>query len=172
MIDKLLFEIIKKRLNIPCFECTVISVDKTKDTCNLKPTEEDRAEIKEARLTATVDAKETKMVAYPTVNSTVVVILLNDQKTDCLVVAMSEIDEIKVNCLNVVYNNGIGGMIHIDPFLVRLNAQVTALKAAISAGFSAQASIDTGLGFNAYNALATPIVDIVKTTFEDTKIKH
>jgi hypothetical protein len=46
------------------------------------------------------------------------------------------------------------------------------LKAAIAAGFGAQTAIDGSLGINAYNALATPIVDIVKTSFEDTTIKH
>ncbi len=173
MIEKLIYEIIKKRFNIPVFECEVVSVDKVKDTCVLKPLEEDRAQLKNVRLTASVETKTTKIVVYPKPNSTVVVALLNDIKTDALIISYSEVDEINIDCEAVTFNKGLlGGLISIDSFLVELNARITGLKTATAAGFTAQAAIDGGLGGSAFTTGSAAVTPIVKAGFEDTKIKH
>jgi hypothetical protein len=46
------------------------------------------------------------------------------------------------------------------------------LKAAIVAGFTAQASIDGSLGLNAFNGAIAADQPLNKDSYENTKIKH
>ena len=163
MIDKLIRDIAKRGQNTQCFECVVVSVDKENDTCTLKPADEDMADLKDARLTANIDTKTSKLVVYPAVDSTVVVMLLNDMKTEVLIIAYSEVEEIRVDCEKVVMNGGeLGGLVKINYLLERLQAMEIALNTHTHVVAGSAAALNPA-------AIAT---FTTLPLLEDTKIKH
>jgi hypothetical protein len=49
---------------------------------------------------------------------------------------------------------------------------IASFKAAISAGFTALSGLDGGASLSAFNSAAASVINLNKTTLENTKVKH
>lgn len=65
-----------------------------------------------------------------------------------------------------------GGLVKIDNLKTQYDAGIAAIKAAVAAGFSAQAGIDGGVGLSAFNTAAASIANLNKTPLQNTDVKH
>lgn len=140
--------------------CTVDSVDLLTLTCYCIPINGE-GDIQGVKLMANV---ENGFTIIPKVNSKVLVSFLSDQIG--FVSMFSGVSEIR---LNGVVN---GGLIKIDNLKTQYDANVAAIKAACVAGFTALSGLDSGASLSAFNASATAILNLNKTTLENTTVKH
>lgn len=126
-------------------------------------------------------------VIIPAVNSTILV--ATSTRNNYYVLMCSDID--KVICIidksnsfefskeGFIWNDGTkGGIVNIYDLKQQIDAQMTAIKTSVSAGFAA---VDTalnalvpgsGVSSAAFNSSASSILPINLTTLEDKKIKH
>jgi hypothetical protein len=120
--SELLWELVKKRLVTSVRSAEVISVDKTKDTCKVKFYDNENETT--ARLTASIDSKDTKVVIYPKPNSVVLVGTIQDQKALNYVTSVSEIDSIKFITQTGITLNGedFGGLVKVEPTADKIKA--------------------------------------------------
>lgn len=159
-IKKALKELTKSDEEVYSIVCTVDSVNLTNKTCYCLPIDESRADLLGVRLIADI---KTGLLIIPKVNSVVVVTMID--KSSGYVAMFSEVDSIALN------GEANGGLVKIDNLILQLNTQLTALKAAISAGFAAIV-VDSGTGSAAYNASVASVQNLNKTPLENTTVKH
>jgi hypothetical protein len=101
---------------------------------------------------------------------------------DSYVIGWSDLDEYllvigstKFKVINGEIDLGdgsFGGLIKINSLVTDLNNQLSALKAAITSAYSAQAGFDGSAGLNAWNVAKTGILDLQTASIENTNIKH
>ena len=106
------------------------------------------------------------VIVYPSANSDVLVLFINNTNTGGVVVYAEQTDKIEI------MGNANGGLIKIDNLKAQYDTALDAIVAACSAAFTAQAGIDGSLGLNAFNAAKSAIMHLDKTFLENTKIKH
>ena len=82
--------------------CTIVSVDSTARTCVVKPIDSD-AEITGVRLQGTLNLSD-GVVFIPTVDSKVIVTFII--RTRAYVSSFAELDELKINCDVITFNDG------------------------------------------------------------------
>jgi hypothetical protein len=169
-VFKMFFKRYFKATNI---EGKVISVDKVKDTCVVKP--EDGPEIPGVKLKSVISNATTKLVVYPKVDSYVTIGRLYNMELECFVAQVSEVDEIRTNCENVIYNGGDnGGLVNwpaVKDELDKTNEVVNIIKQTLGTwvpvGGDGGAALKTA--FNA--AIVGKNVGDFDNK-EDTKVKH
>jgi hypothetical protein len=98
-------------------------------------------------------------------DNSVVGVVLTSVSTG-FVALVSEVDLILLN------GDVNGGLVKIDDLKTQYDSFVSGIKAACVAAFTAQAGIDGGVGLTAFNASASAILPLNKTTLENTKVKH
>lgn len=142
--------------------CNVDSVDEPNMTCDVTPIGGNSdTSIPGVKLAA--EATD-GFVFTPTVDSTVIVCLT--KRGVAFVAMFSEIDKIQ-------YLDGtFGGLIKIDNLKTQWDANVTAIKAACAAGFTALSGLDGGASLIAFNAAASGILNLNKTPLENDKFTH
>ena len=133
-------------------QATVVSVDEGKRICVVKLLVSG-AEIPDVRLCAVQDENDDFYVMVPKVKSTVW-IGFSDDSYEAVLIAVSVVTK-------TIFNGGKQkGMLLHDPVkreIEKLNTNLTILKNAITASFSAQDSILTGIG-SAANTAFNPVV--------------
>ena len=142
--------------------CTVDSVDDQLMTCDVTPIGGDAdTSLPSVRLNA---SNTDGFVTTPTVDSVVLVGITS--RGVAYVCMFSEIDSIQF------LDGSLGGLIKIDNLKTQWDSNVTAIKAATAAGFSALAFLDGGASLAAFNGAATGVLNLNKTTLENDKFLH
>lgn len=155
------------------FECEVVSVDKVKDTIVVKPTEGD--DIPDVKLKSVISNSTQKIVAYPAVGSFVTVSSLRNTMIDYYVSQYSEVEELKMNCDNIVINDGSkGGLVNwpdVKAELDKTNEVVNILKNLLTTWVPAPGDGGAALKTAATAQLAGKVTGNFNDK-EDTKVKH
>lgn len=163
---------------VQMINCTVISVDKSARTCVVQPiSSRSDTEIQDVGLMPERNDGEYKI---PSIGSTVGVIM--STHVDPYIVSWSDLDEwylvigtttIDIIGASIKFGDGsFGGLIKIENLVSDLNGQLSALQAAITAAFTAQAPIDASAGLNAWNAAKIAIQPLNTIDIENTQITH
>lgn len=160
-LESLLQEAIEKTAEaiIPVMvtEGKVTKVDKEANTCNVE--REDLPELFKVRLNAITSPGTNIVSIYPKVGSRVLVVLVENNKTDAYVLTATDIEEIIIN------GGTNGGIIKIENQTQKLNKLVTELTTELTK----VATGITGAG-GAYTPGALSQFD--KADYENEKIKH
>lgn len=140
--------------------CTVSNINTTEMTCTCTPINGD-AEFFDVLLNADADKGFTLIPA----NNSVVIVQQTSQAT-AYVSMVSKVDQI------YLAGDANGGLVKIDDLKSQYDAMVAAFKVAIAAGFSALSGLDGGASLSAFNASASSVLNLNKTTLENQTVKH
>lgn len=140
--------------------CTVSDINTTEMTCTCTPINGD-AEFFDVLLNADADKGFTLIPA----NNSVVIVQQTSQAT-AYVSMVSKVDQI------YLAGDANGGLVKIDDLKSQYDAMVAAFKVAIAAGFSALSGLDGGASLSAFNASASSVLNLNKTTLENQTVKH
>lgn len=140
--------------------CRVSDINTTEMTCTCTPINGD-AEFFDVLLNADADKGFTLIPA----NNSVVMVQQTSQST-AYVTMVSKVDQI------YLAGDVNGGLVKIDDLKSQYDAMVAAFKVAIAAGFGALSALDGGASLSAFNASASSVLNLNKTTLQNTKVKH
>jgi hypothetical protein len=140
--------------------CKVSDIDLATFTCTCTPINGD-AEFFDVLLNA--DA-EKGFTLIPKDNS--VVIVQQTSQATAYVSMVSKVDQI------YLAGDANGGLVKIDDLKLQYDTMIASFKAAISAGFTALSGLDGGASLSAFNSAAASVINLNKTTLENTKVKH
>jgi uncharacterized membrane protein YjjP (DUF1212 family) len=98
-------------------------------------------------------------------NNSVVIVQQTSQAT-AYVSMVSKVDQI------YLAGDANGGLVKIDDLKSQYDAMVAAFKVAIAAGFSALSGLDGGASLSAFNASASSVLNLNKTTLENQTVQH
>jgi hypothetical protein len=140
--------------------CKVSDIDLATFTCTCTPINGD-AEFFDVLLNADADKGITLI---PTDNS--VVIVQQTSQATAYVSMVSKVDQI------YLAGDANGGLVKIDDLKLQYDTMIASFKAAISAGFTALSGLDGGASLSAFNSAAASVINLNKTTLENTKVKH
>lgn len=173
-LAKYIEERIREAFTHQSFDAVVTAVDKDDDTITVKP--EGKAERTGVRLKSVVEDSESKIVVYPAIDSVVVVGVLHNDNKELFVQKVNTIDEVIVNCPNMVINGGENGGLTITPELKeqlnKMSARIDALYDAIKNGVPI--AQDGGAGYQATMKaiLATVAQSEDFSNIENDKVTH
>ena len=121
-LKDLINNLVKDQIPKQVFSVKVQSVDKTKNTCSVLP-EDGRPELYGVRLMAVVDSVDNKLVIYPKVESIALVCLIENEKTEAYLLAVSEVESFHLKVQNEIsFNEGaLGGLPVSNKVKERLN---------------------------------------------------
>jgi hypothetical protein len=178
--------LVEDLINVQTLVCTVVSVDKNADTCEVEPVNGE-ANLTDVRLKAIIEDPENpplaicKIVVYPKVGSTVIVSIIEDNPNVAYVGIISEIDEIliimggafKMHLKpdgNLEFNEGLlGGLVKIQELITKLNVLENRMGTHQHLYINAAAVVTPTTPDVATNPAITPTE---LSELEDTKIKH
>ena len=140
--------------------CIVSNIDPTAMTCDCAPINGD-AHFLEVRLNA--DYKK-GFTLIPKNESVVIISQLSD--ATAYVSMVSDVDQI------YLAGDANGGLVKVDDLKTQYDAMISAFKAAIGAGFGALNALDGGVSLTAFNTAAASVMNLNKTTLENTKVLH
>ena len=140
--------------------CKVSDINTTEMTCTCTPINGD-AEFFDVLLNADADKGFTLIPA----NNSVVIVQQTSQAT-AYVSMVSKVDQV------YLAGDANGGLVKIDDLKSQYDAMVAAFKVAIAAGFSALSGLDGGASLSAFNASASSVLNLNKTTLQNTKVQH
>jgi hypothetical protein len=140
--------------------CNVSNIDLATFTCTCTPINGD-AEFFDVLLNADADKGFTLI---PKDNS--VVIVQQTSQATAYVSMVSKVDQI------YLAGDANGGLVKIDDLKLQYDTMIASFKAAISAGFTALSGLDGGASLSAFNSAAASVINLNKTTLENTKVKH
>ena len=140
--------------------CKVSNINTTEMTCTCTPINGD-AEFFDVLLNADADKGFTLIPA----NNSVVIVQQTSQAT-AYVSMVSKVDQV------YLAGDANGGLVKIDDLKSQYDAMVAAFKVAIAAGFSALSGLDGGASLSAFNASASSVLNLNKTTLENTTVQH
>lgn len=140
--------------------CKVSDIDLATFTCTCTPTNGD-AEFYDVLLNADAEKGFTLIPA----NNSVVIVQQTSQAT-AYVSMVSKVDQV------YIAGDANGGLVKIDDLKLQYDAMVAAFKAAIGAGFGALNALDGGVSLTAFNTAASSVLNLNKTTLENTTVKH
>jgi uncharacterized membrane protein YjjP (DUF1212 family) len=138
----------------------VSNIDLATFTCTCTPINGD-AEFFDVLLNADADKGFTLI---PKDNS--VVIVQQTSQATAYVSMVSKVDQI------YLAGDANGGLVKIDDLKLQYDTMIASFKAAISAGFTALSGLDGGASLSAFNSAAASVINLNKTTLENTKVKH
>jgi len=140
--------------------CTVSDINTTEMTCTCTPINGD-AEFFDVLLNADADKGFTLIPK----DGSVVIVQQTSQAT-AYVSMVSKVDQI------YLAGDANGGLVKIDDLKLQYDTMIASFKAAISAGFTALSGLDGGASLSAFNSAAASVINLNKTTLENTKVKH
>lgn len=176
MMEELIEKVVRRVLREQSFTAIVKSVDAAKDTCVVE-IEETELEIEDVALKAMIDNTTSKVVIYPKVGKPVTCSILHNDENQVYISKYSEVDQIVVDCENVVINGGNNGGLCITPVLkTELNKTkdvITAITQVISGAPIPEPGSGAVSAFQAsLQAALTGINTGDYSEIENTKIKH
>lgn len=149
-------------------ETTVIAIVKSVDEdewiIDAEPIEQNK--IFNIRLKAVIDTEKGGIIEVPEVDSKVLIGFIYNDPDTAYVLKVNKVSKI------LMIGGDNGGLIKIDDLKSQYDANIAAIKSAVSAGFAALAGLDGGASSTAFNSAAATILNLNKTTLENTKIKH
>jgi hypothetical protein len=172
--------LIDGRINVQTFVCTVVSVDKENDTCEVEPVNGD-ANLDEVRLKSIIDTTESSIIIYPKIGSTVLVSIIEDNPNVAFVTMVSEFTEIIIELGesfkmhlkpdgNLEFNEGLlGGLVKINQLVTKINALENRMGTHQHIYINAAAAPTPTTADAISNE---PITPTELSELEDTKIKH
>ena len=119
---------IARRGDVHNTKASVLSVDKTENTCVVKLANTGE-EIPDVKLLSIIDNPDTKFVIYPVVGSDVSIGFLDNDMHDAIVLKISEVDEM------ILRGDAFGGLVKADVLKTELdktNALLNAIKTALT----------------------------------------
>jgi hypothetical protein len=140
--------------------CKVSNIDLATFTCTCTPINGD-AEFFDVLLNADADKGFTLIPK----DGSVVIVQQTSQAT-AYVSMVSKVDQI------YLAGDANGGLVKIDDLKLQYDTMIASFKAAISAGFTALSGLDGGASLSAFNSAAASVINLNKTTLENTKVKH
>ena len=140
--------------------CKVSDIDLATFTCTCTPINGD-AEFFDVLLNADADKGFTLIPK----DGSVVIVQQTSQAT-AYVSMVSKVDQI------YLAGDANGGLVKIDDLKLQYDTMIASFKAAISAGFTAISGLDGGASLSAFNSAAASVINLNKTTLENTKVKH
>lgn len=176
LLEKLITLIVDKKTSASVSVGIASNIDKEENTCDVEIDED--FVIHGVRLSAVIDSAESRCIVYPKEDSQVLVIMIGKNKAEGFLLACSEVQEInlkigdkslKATSDGFVYNEGTDGLVKLSEMVSWMNkvyTDLTTLTGLLSTTTVAGNGTPLGIIFNP----TTPAP--VKTTFEDTKIKH
>lgn len=184
--DKALTRKIKGLIPNQSFIGKVVKVDEVKYTCTVMPLDSD-AEIFKVRLKPTIDNIKKGIIAIPSVDSFVIVGLLNNNINSAFVVWCSNIKkyyivgeggntlEFKDDGTILINGEAHGGLIKVTELVAQINKledDLNDIKTAFNAWVVAPN--DGGAALKAASATwaLTPIVKTINVNIENTRVKH
>lgn len=132
----------------------------------------------DVRLNAIDDDLESYLTIYPAEGSAVLVAIIENMKTEAVVIRCSEVAQVKMKIGDqtlvadkdgFVFNDGTNGMVKLAEmvsWMQKVNTDLKTLKTLLSTSPVAGNGAPLAIVFNP----TTPVPE--KGTFEDTKIKH
>lgn len=184
--EKALTRKIKGLIPNQSFIGKVVKVDEVKYTCTVMPLDSD-AEIFKVRLKPTIDNEKNGIIAIPSVDSFVIVGLLNNNENSAFVVWCSNIKkyyivgeggntlEFKDDGTILINGDAHAGLVKVAELVTQINKMESDLN-SIKTAFNAWVVVggDGGAALKALSATwaASPITQTVKANIENTRVKH
>lgn len=140
--------------------CKVSDIDLATFTCTCTPINGD-AEFFDVLLNADADKGFTLIPK----DGSVVIVQQTSQAT-AYVSMVSKVDQI------YLAGDANGGLVKVNDLKLQYDTMIASFKAAISAGFTALSGLDGGASLSAFNSAAASVINLNKTTLENTKVKH
>lgn len=135
-MSELVWRLVQQRIPVQMKLATVVQVYRDRQSCKLKPVD-DAPELFDARLAAVIKDKDSHVIAWPKVDSIVVVGILNNRPTQPVILQVSEMDELEVvapkvtvNADETIFNGGSKEGVVNGP---ALNDELNKLKAYVQA---------------------------------------
>jgi hypothetical protein len=94
-ILQIIFNSIVKKLPIQCQYAVIKSIDKEKHLCDCTILENDSL-LPDVQLTAVAELQDSHIIVYPKIGSTVMVAIINNNKSDAYITKVSEWDDIEI----------------------------------------------------------------------------
>lgn len=152
--------------------CEVLSVDETERTCDVIQVS-GKADTKIEGVSLSLN-KTDGLLQIPKVGSQVKVSY--SKENNPFVIVFTDIDKFYVRTEPGGYiqlgDGSLDGLVKVSSLVTDLNNQLTALKAAITAGYTAQSGVDGSAGLNAWNAAKGNAAALSKSSIENTSIKQ
>lgn len=183
-------KIVKPMIKNQSIKARVISVDKTNDVCDVEPLN-NGAKYLGVKLKAISDTTESKVIAYPKVDSDVIISIIDNNDNDTFVSQISEVESylienkecsvlikqdgsVNINSENIIINNGsLGGLIKVNELKTQIEKNTQAIN-AIQEAFKTWvvASGDGGAVLKAASSTFTflPLANL--NSIENQKVKH
>lgn len=151
----------------------IVSVDENNWTVTVKLNNND-LEIDEVRLTSIIESSPTSgLFIKPSLNSYVLIGIIDNRPESMFIAKYSSIDAVKfITDSMELCGDSFGGLIKIDDLKTQWDANVAAIKTAVSAGFAALTSLDGGASNTAFQSSSGGIKNLVKSSLENEKVKH
>lgn len=188
MIDKALRDMVKKLIPDFAIVGKVTQVDENNYTCNVMPLDND-AELFKVRLKPTIDNLKKGVIAIPSIDSFVIVGLLNNNDSSPFIIWGSNFEkyyligengntfEFKNDGTILINGDNFGGLIKLSELNNNLNTiknYLSVLKTSIGVGLAAVgvgSSANGGTGKNAFDAaMASQVINF--QNMENAKVKH
>lgn len=151
---------------------SVTSIDESNWTITVKANK-DGLEYDEVKLLSVAGDLNTGIFIKPKIDSVVLFGIIEGIKENMFVIKYGEIDSIKFLSSDIQLNgDSNGGLIKINDLKTQWDANVTSIKAACVAAFTALSVIDSSASLNAFNAAANTIKNLNKSSLENTSVKH
>lgn len=175
LLEKLITLMVDKKTSASVSVGIATNIDKIENTCDVTI---DGLTIHGVRLQAVINENSSKVISYPVVDSQVLVIMIGKKKTECFLLACSEVEEFSLhiggqtliaNKDGFVFNGGTAGMVKVDSmvsWMDKVLADLNTLKTLLSTSLVAGNGAPLGIVFNP----STPTPQ--ESVFENIKIKH
>ncbi len=149
-------------------EGTVVSVDKDTNTCTVE--RDNLPELFKVRLNAITSPGNNCFVIYPKVGSNVLVLLVENNRTDGYLLTASEIDQIIIN------GGSNGGLPIIESLVTKLNELVSKFNSHVHSDVIIEVTGGSGspaVGVpGTTGSTTTEASEFASSDFENNKIKH
>lgn len=120
MIKEVIDRILKERLVIQTEVAQVVSVDETNMTCEVSIT--GKPNLTDVRLKSVIDSVDKGILVKPTIESYVLVSLINNKKGNAFVSGFTEVDSIRLITDSIeLSGDSFGGLIKIEELKKELN---------------------------------------------------
>lgn len=150
-------------------DCNVDSVDINNGVCSATSIG-GNAQTKFPNVSLESDIADGLLIV-PKVGSTITIIY--STRNDAFVFKYSDIDNIFYYGKKWQFGDGsFGGIMKVPALVLNLNIQLNALIAAITAGYTAQAGIDGGVGLTAFSSAVGSVQDLKTADLENNNVTH
>lgn len=169
-VDEQIITRLREMLSVPhiVFPAKVKAVNRDTMTCTVNPP--DGVDMLDVRLKAAVEEVNEGVVEIPSIESSVLVVIIGNKEENAFIAKCSRVEEV------LFYGGANGGLIKINELvsqLEKVNSYLTTLTNALKPPFVPALTPDGGLGLASYisSQLATEQIPDY-SNIENPKVKH